>query len=60
MTDPLTHYKPLDPGRVDILDQVELQYWCRELHCTEPELMGAVSKVGEHIAAVREHLVANR
>ena len=60
MTDPLTHYKALDPGRVDILDQVELQYWCRELHCNEVELLEAVSKVGEHIAAVREHLASRR
>ena len=60
MTDPLTHYNPLDPGRVDTLDQVELQYWCKELHCTEAQLMEAVSKVGEHIAAVREHLAAKR
>lgn len=56
MIDPLTHYKPLDPGRVDTLDRVEMQYWSRELHCTEAELTQAVSKVGEHVASVREYL----
>lgn len=56
MLDHLTDYKPLDPGRVDILDRVELQYWSRELDCTEAELMEAVSKVGAHVTALREHL----
>ena len=56
MLDNPPRYKPLDPGRVDTLDRVELQYWCGELHCTEVELMDAVSKVGEHVTAVREHL----
>ena len=60
MLDPLTNYKPLDPGRVDTLDRIELQYWSRELHCTEPELQEAVSKVGEHIAALREYLASRR
>ena len=53
-----TDYKPLDPGRIDTLDRVELQYWSRELHCTEAELAEAVSKVGEHVTAVREHLAS--
>ena len=56
MSDPLTHFKPLDPGRVDTIDEVELQYWSQELHCTEAELMEAVSKVGDHITSVRDYL----
>jgi hypothetical protein len=60
MVDQPSHYKPLDPGRVDTLDRVELQYWCKELHCNEDELMDAVSKVGEHIAALREYLASRR
>lgn len=56
MSDPLTHFKPMDPGRINPIDPVELAYWCRELHCTEAELAQAVAKVGEHIAAVREYL----
>lgn len=56
MTDTLTHFKPLDPGRVDTLDRLELQYWCKQFGCTEAELTEAVSSVGEHITAVREHL----
>ena len=56
MSDPLTHFKPMDPGRINPIDPVELAYWCRELHCTEAELAQAVAKVGEHITAVREYL----
>ena len=60
MPDDLTPYKPLDPGRVDFLDQVEMQYWSRELHCTETELTQAVSEVGDHVTAIREHLASRR
>ena len=56
MTDTVTHFKPLDPGRIDPLDRVELQYWCKELRCTQGELTEAMSTVGEHITAVREYL----
>jgi hypothetical protein len=49
-------FHPLDPGRVNTMDPVELQYWCRELHCSEDELKDAVGRVGEHVAAVRQAL----
>ena len=58
MPDDLSHFKPLDPGRVDTIDQVELEYWSRELHCTEAELTEALSKVGDHVTAVREYLAS--
>jgi hypothetical protein len=58
--DDLTHFRPLDPGRVNSMDPIELRYWCRELHCTEAELMDAMTKVGEHITAVREQLAARK
>ena len=53
-------YHPLDPGRVDMLDQFERQYWCEVLKCTETELAQAVSNVGVHVTAVREYLAAQR
>ena len=28
-------YKPLEPGRVDLLDQFERRYWCETLRCSE-------------------------
>ena len=53
-------YKPLDPGRVDILSSVELQYWSRELHCTEDDVTEAVAQVGSHVTAVRDYLASRR
>jgi hypothetical protein len=49
-------FKPLDPGRVDMLDALERQYWAREFHCTEHQLAKAVEKVGVHVTVLREHL----
>lgn len=51
---------PSDPGRVDVIDPLELQYWCAELHCSENELNETVAQVGEHVAAVRDQLVLRR
>ncbi|QEZ46672.1 DUF3606 domain-containing protein [Cupriavidus oxalaticus] len=52
--------RPLDPGRVNLMDPLEVQYWCRELHCSERQLEEAISVAGDHIAAVRERLEASR
>ena len=57
---PTSTYKPLDPGRIDPLDEAEMRYWSKELRCTVAELKDAVSKAGEHVSAVREHLAARR
>jgi hypothetical protein len=54
--DPAATLKPLDPGRVNSMDPVELRYWARQFGCTEERLMQAVEQVGEHVAAVRECL----
>jgi len=58
MHDDQSSFKPLDPGRVNVVDPVELQYWCTELKCTADELVKAVGKVGEHVAEVREFLAS--
>lgn len=52
--------RPLDPGRIDMLNLFERQYWCNALHCTEAELAQAVASVGTHVTAVREYLAALR
>ena len=49
-------FKPLDPGRVNAMDPVELSYWCKQLGCTEDELAKAVAEVGEHVTEVRSFL----
>ena len=60
MPDHPTPFKPLDPGRIDIIDREELAYWSKALGCTEPELAQAVTQVGEHVAAVRDYLASRR
>jgi hypothetical protein len=54
------NFKPLDPGRINAIDPIEVRYWCRELHCSERELMEAVNEVGEHVAEVRQALHGKR
>jgi len=60
MPDHQSSFEPLDPGRVNAMDPIEMAYWCKELHCTEAELLDAVSRVGEHVAAVRQQLASRR
>ena len=59
MRDDQSSFKPLDPGRVNAVDPVELQYWCKELKCTEDKLLQAVGRVGEHVAEVRQFLASS-
>lgn len=56
----LKDFRPLDPGRVNTMDPIEVRYWCRELHCTEVELESAIDQVGEHVTEVREVLSQTR
>ena len=56
MHDDPSNFQPLDPGRINTLDPIELRYWCSEFNCSEAELKDALSKVGEHVAAVRAQL----
>ena len=56
MQDESIPFKPLDPGRVDMLDSLERQYWARELHCSEVQLAQAGEIVGTHVAALRDYL----
>ncbi|MBF6990012.1 DUF3606 domain-containing protein [Cupriavidus sp. IK-TO18] len=58
MIDETSELGPLDPGRVNMMDPLEVQYWCRELRCNERQLEEAVRAAGDHIAAVRETLEA--
>ena len=58
MRDDLPNFKPLDPGRVNAVDPVELHYWCKELKCSEDALVKAVAEVGEHVAEVRQWLAS--
>ena len=60
MADDLADFHPLDPGRINTMDPIELKYWCQQLKCSEPELKAALSKVGDHVTAVRKQLAEAR
>jgi len=60
MSEHQNKFAPLDPGRVNSMDPLELHYWCEELHCTATELKDAVSRVGEHVTMVRQQLALRR
>lgn len=51
-------FKPLDPGRINAMDPIELQYWCAEFGCTEAVLLDAISRVGDHVTEVRQVLTS--
>jgi len=60
MNDSPAGFEPLDPGRIDSQSDDELRYWSTELRCTRAELLQAVSRIGNHVAAVREYLGLHR
>jgi len=45
-----------DRTKVNVNQRHELQYWSKELGCTEDELRAAVEAVGPSADKVREHL----
>lgn len=51
-----TGFRPIDPGRVDATDPVEIAYWSAELGCTVEQLTELIGRVGTHVAVVREAL----
>jgi hypothetical protein len=50
-------FRPIDPGRVNSMDPLELDYWSRHLGCTRDQLDAAISAVGEHVTEIREELL---
>lgn len=53
-------FTPLDPGRVNVTDVLELRYWCVSLQCSEAELEEAMTQVGPHVAELRPFLESRR
>ena len=53
-------FQPLDPGRVNASDPVELQYWCDRFGCERGELERVLRRVGEHVTEVRDALAAEK
>ncbi len=56
MSNVTSDFRPLDPGRINLMDPLEVQYWCRELGCSTSDLESAVDEAGDHISAVRAQL----
>ena len=52
----MAHRIPNDAERVNVNDDAELAWWCRELGCDADTLREAVSAVGVDVANVRMHL----
>jgi hypothetical protein len=49
-------FQPIDPGRVNPMDPVEMDYWCRQFGCDLTQLNAAIKRVGEHVTEIREEL----
>jgi hypothetical protein len=54
----MQNFQPSDPGRVNAVDPVEAEYWCKELHCTGDQLAMALAQVGDHVTEVRRYLAS--
>jgi hypothetical protein len=50
----------MDPGRVELMDPMDIDYWCRQFGCTETQIRDVVAAVGSHVTAVREELQRRR
>lgn len=59
MSDDLTKKRPQDASRIGLYEQWEINYWCKELGCTEQKLRKAVAAAGNSAAAVRAWLKKN-
>lgn len=42
--------------RINPAEGYELNYWTRQLHCTEQQLMGAIKTVGPDVDQVKAYL----
>jgi len=48
--------QPAHPDKINVRDNWELKYWCKELNCSLLELISALYAGGNSTAAVRSHL----
>ncbi len=49
-------FTPIDPGRIEASDPVEIEYWSTKLGCSVDELTALIGRVGTHVTVVREAL----
>lgn len=55
MSDDLHKRRPQDASKINVHEDWEVRYWCKEFGCTEAELKKAVTAVGVSAAAVRKY-----
>ena len=60
MIDMPADFTPLDPGRIQANDPLEIDYWSKQLGCSSQVLLETIERVGEHVTVVREALEARR
>ena len=56
MPDSLDIRMPDDRAKINLGQPWEVQYWTKELGCTESQLKEAIKKVGYSVTRVRENL----
>lgn len=56
MSDDLKNRGPADRARVNVNEDWEVRWWCKEFGCTEAQLRAAVKAVGVMVSNVRAHL----
>ena len=56
MKDTPKGFEPIDPGRVNPMDPIEMDYWCDQFGCDLSQLNAAIMRVGEHVTEIRQEL----
>lgn len=56
MPDNLKRRQPEDPEQINKNQDWEIKYWCKELACTEEELVAAINAVGPYVKDVKKYL----
>jgi Protein of unknown function (DUF3606) len=59
----MTHdflHEPMDRSRIELVEDHELRFWTRELHCSAEHLLDAIESVGVATAAVVDYLAMRR
>lgn len=56
MPDDLTKRRPQDATKINVHEDWELKYWCKEFGVTPEKLKQAVKTVGTGVNAVRKYL----
>ncbi len=56
MTDEKTKPVPAHPGRIDMRDDREIQYWTAKFGCTKAQLVSAVGSAGPIATKVQAFL----